>query len=45
MSVVDEILALKSSGALNYDWRLEKKESGRPKPNMNLKQTTKVKIF
>lgn len=41
MSVVDEIIALKSAGTLNYERRLEKKESGRPKPNMNLKQTTK----
>ena len=40
MSVVDEILALKSAGALNYEQWLEKKESGRPKPNMNLQQTT-----
>lgn len=40
-SVVEEILALKSAGTLNYERRLEKKESGRPKPKMNLKQTTK----
>ena len=41
MSLADEILALKSAEALNYERRLEKKESGRPKPIMNLKETTK----
>jgi hypothetical protein len=41
MSVVEEIFALKSAGTLNYERRLEKKEIGRPKPKMDLKQTTK----
>jgi hypothetical protein len=38
---VQDICNLKSSNELNFEQRLRFKESGRPKPNLELKQTTK----
>lgn len=38
---VQVILNLKANNKLNFEARLKIKESGRPKPVLNLKQTTK----